>query len=271
MDFLKKHYEKVVLGVVLVGLAVAAGFLPFIVASQKAGIDVATRPPGKVDPISNLDLTLPEQSYQRAVAPAVIDFGPPNHLFNPMPWIKTPGGHLILGEKVGPNRLVATNITPLYLKLSLESVNVLPTSTNYLIGIENQAAAQVPQRRKRTTLCTMIPLTKNETFVMVEVKGKPEEPTAIVVHLNDWGTNVVILKDTPFMGVAGFMADLSYDLEKKVWNRQRENGPTPLVFNGEGYNIVAIRQDEVVLSAISNQKRYIIKALSAATNTNATP
>src|SRR5512137_721973 len=128
MDFLKKHYEKVVLGVVLVGLAVAAGFLPFVVASQKAEMSIRTRPPGKVDPISNLDLTLPEQSYQRAVAPAVIDFGPPNHLFNPMPWIKTPNGHLILGERVGPNRLVATNITPLYLKLTLESVNAFPTS-----------------------------------------------------------------------------------------------------------------------------------------------
>ena len=271
MDFLKKHYEKVVLGVVLVGLAVAAGFLPFIIASQKAEMSVATRPPVKVDSISNLDLRLPEQSFQRAVAPAAIDFGPPNHLFNPMPWIKTPGGHLILGEKVGPNRLVATNITPLYLKLSLETVNVLPTSTNYLIGIENQAAAQVAQRRKRTSLCSMNPPTKNETFTMVEVKGKPEEPTAIVVKLNDWGTNVVILKDTPYMGVAGFIADLSYDLEKKAWYRQRDNGPTPVIFNGEEYNIVAIRQDEVVLSAKSNQKRYTIKALSAATNTNAIP
>jgi hypothetical protein len=267
MEFLKKNYEKVVLGVVLVGLAVAAGFLPFIVASEKEKVGQQTRPPGRVDPISNLDLTLPEQSLQRVATPAVVDFGPPNHLFNPMPWIKTPNGHLILGERVGPNRLVATNITPLYLKLTLESVNAFPTSTNYSIGIEKQAAARAAQRGKRTTLCSINPPTKNDTFTMVEVRGKPEDPTAIVVHLNEWGTNAVIAKDKPFLGVAGYMADLSYDLEKKSWYRQRENGPTPLTFNGEEYNIVAIRQDEVVLSAKSNQKKWTVKAApSAATN-----
>jgi hypothetical protein len=29
MDFLKKHYEKIILGVVLIGLAVAVAVLPF--------------------------------------------------------------------------------------------------------------------------------------------------------------------------------------------------------------------------------------------------
>jgi hypothetical protein len=35
MDFLKKNYEKILLGVVLLGLAVAVGFLPFKIASEK--------------------------------------------------------------------------------------------------------------------------------------------------------------------------------------------------------------------------------------------
>ncbi len=266
MEFLKKHYEKVVLGVVLVGLAVAAGFLPFMVASQKAELTNQTRAPVKVEPISNLDLTLPEQSFQRATAAVLINFGAPNHLFNPMPWIKTPNGHLMPGERVGPNRLVVTNITPLYLKLSLESVNALPTGTNYVVGIENQAAAQISQRRKRTSLCSMNPPTKNDTFSMVEVRGKPEDPTAIVVHLNEWGTNAVIAADKPFMGVAGYTADFYYDLENKKWFQKRENDPRPLVFNGEEYNIVTIHQDEVVISAKSNGKKSTIKALGAATN-----
>jgi hypothetical protein len=267
MEFLKKNYEKVLLGVVLVGLAVAAGFLPFIVAGEKEKIVETTRPPGRVEPISNLDLTLPEQALRRVVAPALIDFGPPNHLFNPMPWIKSPNGnHLIPGEKVGPNRLVVTNITPLYLKLTLDSVYTGLTSTNYSMGIEKQAAAQPGQRPKRTSLCSMNPPTKNDTFTMVEVRGKPDDPTAVVVRLNEWGTNVVIAKDKPFLGVAGYMADLSYDLENIRRRGLRENDK--ISFNNEDYNIVAIRHDEVVLSAKSNQKKWTIKAAPGAATNN---
>jgi hypothetical protein len=142
----------------------------------------------------------------------------------------------------------------------------LTIGTNYVIGIENQAAAQPSNRRKRTSLCSMHPPSKNDTFSMVEVRGKPEEPAAIVVHLNEWGTNAVIAPDKPFLGVAGFTADLYYDLENKKWFQKRENDPRPLVFNGEEYDITAIRQDEVVLSARSNKKKWTIKALSAATN-----
>ena len=39
MDFLKKHYEKVLLGVVLLGLAVAVAFLPFKIASEKQKLE----------------------------------------------------------------------------------------------------------------------------------------------------------------------------------------------------------------------------------------
>ena len=35
MDFIKKHYEKVLLGVVLVGLIGALGYLPFKISDEK--------------------------------------------------------------------------------------------------------------------------------------------------------------------------------------------------------------------------------------------
>ena len=56
------------------------------------------------------------------------------------------------------------------------------------------------------------------------------------------------------------MADLQYDLEKKSWTRRRVNSQPLLTFNGEEYNIVAINQNEVVLSAKSNRKKWALKA-----------
>jgi hypothetical protein len=260
MDFLKKHYEKVLLGVVLIGLAVAVAVLPFFISSEQQKLrdltSVVLNP--KVKPLTNLDLSLPEQALKRLATPAVIDFGPPNRLFNPMPWQKAADGKLIPATRVGPTALVVTNITPLYLKLTLDSVTVSDSGPKYVIGIEKQAAPTPGQRSKKQTYCTLNPPTKNETFTMVDVKGKPEDPAQVIVELKDTGEKAVITKDQPFKRVDGYTTDLYYPLEKKPWNNRRVS--SQLSFNGEDYSIVAINQNEVVLAAKVNGKKWTIKA-----------
>ena len=58
MEFLKKHYEKVLLSVVLVGLAVAAALLPIKVAAVRETLEQATRryESRTVKPLKPLDL-----------------------------------------------------------------------------------------------------------------------------------------------------------------------------------------------------------------------
>ena len=53
------------------------------------------------------------------------------------------------------------------------------------------------------------------------------------------------------------MVDLKYAPENKTWTSRRVGDP--LFFNGEDYNIVAITENEVVLSAKSNQKKWTVK------------
>jgi hypothetical protein len=265
MDFLRKHYEKVLLGVVLVGLAVAVAFLPFVISSEQAKLkemsEAVLTPRPK--PLTNLDLTVPEVALKRVATPASIDFGAPNRLFNPMPWQQTADKKIIPQNKVGPNALTVTNITPLYLKLSLDRVETTIADTpKYVIGIEKQAAATAGQRGKKQTYCKLND--KNETFQLAEVKGKPEEPSQLIVILHDTGERAVIGKDKPFERVDGYKADLRYDPEKKSWPECRN--AKPLTFNGEEYNVATITQNEVVLSAKSNGKKWTIKA-----NPNATP
>lgn len=264
MDFIKKHYEKVVLGLVLLGLAVAIGFLPFKVNADKTALqeqtDTLKHP--RVAALSNLDLTLPELALKRLASPAIIDFSEPNKLLNPMPWQQAPDKHLIRSDKTGPGAVTVTNITPLYLKLSLDSITVSDSGPKYVIGVEKQAAATPGQRSKKQTYCKLND--KNDTFVLIEVKGKPEEPSQLVVQLNDSGERAVITREQPFKRVDGYMADLRYDLEKKTWLNRRVNSQPPLVFNGEEYNIVAINQNEVVLSAKLNGKKWSIKNTASA-------
>ncbi len=258
MDFLKKHYEKILLGFVLVGLAVAVVFLQFLVSSEQAKLSELTNTVlnPKVKPLTNLDLTILDSALKRVAAPATIDFGPPNRLFNPMPWQKTFDGRIIPSQKVGPNAVTVTNLLPLNLVLTLDSVTTSDSGPKYVIGIEKQAAAITAQRTKKQTYCSLNPPTKNEVFTMVEVKGKPEEPTQIIVQLNDTTERGIITKDKPFTRVDGYKADLRYDPEKKSWPDKRVGAVLP--FNGEDYKIVAINSNEVVLSA-PNQKKWTIK------------
>src|ERR1019366_2840560 len=97
MDFLKKNYEKVLLGVVLLGLAVAAAFLPFKIANEKQKLEdmhnALIHP--NVKPLTNLDLTVPDSVLKRLATPTMVDFSPPNRLFNPMPWQKAVDGRLL--------------------------------------------------------------------------------------------------------------------------------------------------------------------------------
>ena len=175
MDFLKKNYEKLLLGVVLLGLAVAVGFLPFLISSQRRALqeqEDSVRP-ANVKALTNLDLTIAEAALKRVSTPALIDFGPPNRLFNPMPWQKAADGRPIPVAKIGPTALMVTNITPLYLRLSLDSVNVDASSnTTYIIGVEKPAPTGAAKTKMQVS-CTLNPLTKNaaKTFSMVEVKG----------------------------------------------------------------------------------------------------
>ncbi len=69
-------------------------------------------------------------------------------------------------------------------------------------------------------------------------------------------------KDQPFRRIDGYMVDLKYAPENKTWTNRRVGAS--LSFNGEDYNIVAITENEVVLSAKSNQKKWTVKYSASA-------
>jgi len=263
MDFLKKHYEKILLGIVLIGLAVAFVFLPFKISAEKQQLQdleaSLTHPKTKM--LTNADLTFADATLKRMETPLAVDFGPPNRLVNPKAWQQTHDNppRLFPQEKTGPNTVVVTNITPLYLSITLDEVRPAdaadPASTpKYIISVEKQAAAQRTQQRKRPYLCKVGE--KNETFQLKEVGGAPDNPTNIVLVLSD-GETVNVNKEKPFKRIDGYMASLYYEPQKKKWTDQRLG--QPLNINGEDYKIVAISKDEVVLSA-PNGKKWTLKS-----------
>ena len=266
MDFLKKNYEKVLLGVVLLSLAVAVAFLPFKITSEKQKLEDMrnTLIHPNVKPLTNLDLAGPESLLKRMAAPAVIDFSVPHKLLNPMPWQKAADGRLIKVDtaNIGPNALTVTKRTPLYLILSLDDVSITDSGARYRIGVEKQAAANSKEWAKKQKNCKLGD--KNETFTLRDVKALPDSPTnaTVTIELNDTSEQVKVTKEKPYKRVDGYTVDLKYPPENKLFPTGRRVGAA-LSFNGEDYNIVASTATEVVLLAKSNQKKWTVKYSAA--------
>lgn len=260
MDFLKKHYEKVVLGVVLLGLVVATASLPFIKASQDAALEAATerKIALKVKPLTNLDLSLGEATIKRLETPLILDLTAPNKLFNPMPWQKAADGRLLKvnSTNIGPLALVVLTNNPLYLKITLDQIIPSDTGVRYAIGVQQEASPKKELRDKHQHFGTVG--LKTPVFTLREVQGPSENPTNLVLQLAETAELINVSKDKPFKRVEGYTVSLKYPPENKPpWNDRRVG--SSLSFNNEDYNIASITDSEVILSAKSNGKKWTIK------------
>jgi hypothetical protein len=256
MDLLKKHYEKILFGVVLLGLLGALIFLPFMISSdrEKLGEISGGLITPRVKPLPPLDLAEQSNAIERLQSPYQLDFEHTNRLFNPVVWQKAVNGNLIKiekGNEIGPEAVVVTRITPLYFILTLDSVESNEFGARYVIGVERQAAPVAWQRAKRQHYASLGE--KNDTFTITAVNGPPASPTQLVLQLTDSGEMATVSKSEPYRRVDAYMADLKYGPEGKNWDGQHIGDD--LKFAGDDYIIVAINQSEVVLSAQSNQKR----------------
>ena len=255
MDLIKKHYEKVLLGVVLLGLTVAVVMLPFIINAKRAALELKrvtniARPKA----LPQLDMSLEDTAMQRIQSPIKLDFTSKHNLFNPVVWQKLADGRLVkiqTGNEIGPGALEVTDIKPLYLQVTYDS----PNANGYFIFVERQAAAEKSKQSKHEAF--VVKDEKKDLFTLREIKGPPEKPTELILEMNETGESISISPEKPFKRIEGYQSDLKYGLEaNQIWKNQRV-GAT-LNFAGGQYIVVAITENNVVLSAKSNDKKTTI-------------
>lgn len=254
MQFLKKHYEKILLGIVLAAMVGVLVFMLFYIAADKQAMDQMSatliHPP--VKPLPDLDLTTNKAAMARFESPYTLDFESGNKVFNSFEWQRTSDNRMVRKAVNIAQVAVVTNIAPLYLVLSLESVATNELGARYVIGVQRQAAAAAAKRVKQQRYVS-VGDKANDTFSLLEIKGTPENPDVLVVKLVDSGEIVNILRNQPYRRVDGYTVDFRYDLERKVFLRKRVG--EKVSFGGADYLIVDINQNELILADQSNQKK----------------
>ena len=255
MEFLKKHYEKILLTIVLLGLLGALAFLPMLIVENK------TLPPSpfttQIHPLPPLEMSRQDRAMEKLGSPYQLDFSTTNKLFNPVDWKIDASSNLIkivTGHEVGPQAAVVTKITPLKLIVTLDEVLTNEPGV-YIVSVERQAAAY-PQYRSKHQHYAMLN-EKNSDFELTRIEGPQENPDALVLKLTDSGETVSVSAAKPYERVDGYEASLSYPPENKSFPDLRVG--SNILFGGENYLVVAIDQNEVILSAQSNQKKTILR------------
>jgi hypothetical protein len=257
MNFVKKHYEKILLSVVLLGLMGVLMFMLYLIPSEGQRLaDIRTSIiKHSVKPLDPVDLTRETNVSARLQSPYKLDFSTTNKLFNPLPWQKRVDGTLVPVKVglIGTEAAVVTKITPLCLIITLDSVETNELGTRYVISVEHQAAALPAQRGKRQHYVSAGD--KIDNFTIIDVKSSPDNPaqSKLILQLTDTGEKATLSKDTPYRRTDGYTADLKYDPEGRKWQGQRVGAD--LKFAGDDNIIVAINQDSVILRARSNDKK----------------
>jgi hypothetical protein len=256
MEFLRKHYEKIILSVVLLGLAVAAALLPMMVSRERSALeelerDIRQTPP---KPLKASDLSTNELSLERLQKPSALKLAGEH---NPVQWQRRPDGTLFpirTGKEIGAGALIIAKLSPLFLRIEFDGPTGTPENPQYRFRILREAAKRADQRVPTTRSAPAVG-SKNDVFMVKEMKPK-DNPTEFVLELVEDKQQVAVTKEKPFSQVAGYLADLRYEPEKLSFIAKRVGDS--LVFAGDTNKIVAITETNVTVRATSNDKRTTI-------------
>ena len=255
MEFLKKHYEKLVLCVVLLGLAATVLWMKS--AIERVTVAVPPLPPpressSKTPTIKPVDLSPYTQALAQVTNPPPVVLSGEHNLFNPVTWKRRINGELFKVIKIGPDALVVTNIIPLYTIISFDQIEGGVFTIGLQKGVDLTQAK--PPRQTKAHLRLNEVKTNQFPFIVRGVKGPEEAPTDVNLELVPSGdTNVWISASNPYKQVESYLADLKYDPDPTV-SLLRKKVNDEIKLDSEPYIIVEITND-----AVKVQSKRILK------------
>lgn len=258
MDFLKKHYEKLVLSVVLLAVAVAAFLLTVEVGNVKQTLadQLQQKIVSKGAPLPPLNLSTNEAVAARASTQLKVVLDGEHNTFNPGAWERSGEGLRRKPGKAGLAGLTIARVIPLNLVIAFTGVAGTEEAPRYQMSVTREFE-KLPAKR-RPTITSLNAGAKDALVQILEVKGSKMDPTEIICELVETRERFVLSKEKVFRKTFSYAADLRS--EGKEFPGKRVDDP--LVLSGVTYKIVAIGKDELVVSA-PNQVRTTIAAVPA--------
>lgn len=258
MEYIKKHYEKVVLFVVLLAVAVSAFMLTNEVGTIRTTLDEQLRSAigGKQKGLRPVDLTNSTIALARIAGAYRVNLAGEHKAFNPAAWVKSGDTFKRLPDKIVP--LTVARIVPLNLVVTFTSVVGTIENPRYQFTIVKEHEKQIQKRKSITT--SLNEGTKNDLFLLREIRGSKESPSEVVIEMLSGGEIVELAKDKPHAKTSGYAADLKSDgVSRDFLNRRQDD---VINVNSTNYKIVSINPAEVILET-PNKTRIQLRPVAS--------
>lgn len=246
MEFLKKHYEKVLLSVVLLALGAAALWLPMAIKQAEDDAKVTDAPAPKSKPLPPINFDKEIKALSTVTNPPEVVFSGEHRLISSVTWKRQTNGRLTKILIEGADALTVTGGSNLYTVISYDRT----AGSGYYINLQQQSS------KPKSEYLKVGEKSKTGVFTLSEVKGTPEDPSEFVVELTDTKEKVSVKKDQPYKRVDGYSVDLKYAPENKTFNNKRLGDTLP--FAGDTYKVVYINNNEVRVTATLTSKQTTI-------------
>ncbi|MEY4691073.1 MAG: hypothetical protein RIT19_1398 [Verrucomicrobiota bacterium] len=263
MEFIKKHYEKLVLGVVLLAVAGLAVFLVFAVSQIRTDLETALQQfaGAKQKPLVPENLETNQASLKRVTGRAPTVLAAADHYtFNPITWARAAGGRLEPTRPrpdTGAAGLSYVAYHDLVLEIAFEQVAGTPDSPRYQFSVRRDYEKTVNARRAMVESVAVGSDNKDQLFRLVEVQGPKDAPTNFICELISTRETFNLSKGKSFRRTQGYSADLRYEADRRDYPQKRVGDSITL--SGAVYKIVAIEKDELVVSAPNSVRTTVAR------------
>jgi hypothetical protein len=265
MEFIKKQYEKLVLGFVLLAVAGLAISLVFSVSQVRSDLENALQQlaGAKQKPLvpENLETNL-TQSYLKKVTqrPQIVLAAQDHYTFNPITWTRASSGRLEPSKprpNTGASGLTFVAAHDLVLEIAFEQVAGTPEAPRYQFSVRRDYEKSANARRAVVESVAVGSENKDQLFRVLEVQGPKESPTSFLCELIATRETFQLAKAKNFRRTQGYSADLRYEADRRDFPQKRVG--ESITLSGAVYKIVAIEKDELVVSAPNSVRTTVAR------------
>ena len=272
MEFLKNHYEKILLSLVLIGLAGAAVMLAIQALETRTQMsDLSVLKPNVKKAPDADNLGSYSNALRNAKAPQRVDFDGAHKIFNPEKVLRNQlTGVLIPNGEVGPKNLQIKQIRPLRLVVRAESKTIVGRKRLYLHYLAEFEQGSMGMRWNKRTISKV-----GSKIYMVGPLSKMKQMMFTVNDIGDQADEISVDLDLTIGGglpvpiqLRGtnaweremeYSIDLHYPPESRDFLNVRANTALFPAFGGDTNFVIQITSNAVTLRSMSNQKRITLR------------
>ena len=259
MEFLKNHYEKLILSVVLLLLTAAAASMPFVISKNKQDIDAKLKSPrfGAPSEYEKRSLIELDQQLKSLEGEVSIDLGGEHNLVNPVAWQKI-NGSLLREDQLEPDKALRVDmIEPLYLRVDYKNAIGQGNAVKYEFGIAIENSDKSSYRSERRRRLEFNQNYSDHPFILKGIQGDAQSPTEIFMVVSDTNERVSVFPGRPYERLDGYRANLTITQPSEI-SRPNQYVGDQIVINRQKYKIVAIGKLEVTVEAADTKERTTV-------------